>query len=68
MNQVHAFLPAFYSPGYTTILQDDRPYGDQIDRVVSWKSGTDVSQLAGKPVRLKVELKDADLYSFRFIK
>ena len=43
-------------------------YGDQIDRVVSWKAGTDVSQLAGKPIRLKVELKDADLYSFRFIK
>lgn len=57
-----------YSPGYTTILQDDRLYRDQINRVVSWKSGTDVSQLAGKPVRLKVELKDADLYSFRFIK
>ncbi len=43
-------------------------YGDQIDRVVSWKAGTDVSKLAGEPIRLKVELKDADLYSFRFIK
>jgi hypothetical protein len=32
----------------------------------SWKSGTDVSQLAGKPVRLRFELKDADLYSFQF--
>jgi hypothetical protein len=42
-------------------------YGDQIDRVVSWKSGMDVSQLAGQPVRLKFELKDADLYSFRFM-
>ncbi|MBC8290026.1 MAG: hypothetical protein H8E37_06890 [Planctomycetes bacterium] len=41
-------------------------YGDQIDRVVSWKSGTNVSQLAGKPVRLRFELKDADLYSFQF--
>ncbi|MHC4879992.1 MAG: hypothetical protein ACYTGL_26370 [Planctomycetota bacterium] len=43
-------------------------YGDQIDRVVSWKAGTNVSQLAGQSVRLKFELKDADLYSFRFIK
>ena len=43
-------------------------YGDQIDRVVSWKTGTDVSQLAGEPVRLKFELKDADLYSLCFIK
>jgi len=33
---------------------------------VSWKGGTDVSGLAGKPVRLRVRLKDADLYSFRF--
>lgn len=41
-------------------------YGDQIDRVVSWKSGSDVGQLAGKPVRLRFELKDADLYSFQF--
>ena len=41
-------------------------YGDQLDRIVSWKSGTDVSQLAGKPVRLRFELKDADLYSFQF--
>lgn len=43
-------------------------HGDRIDRVVSWKTGADVSQLAGKSVRLKFELKDADLYSFRFIK
>ena len=43
-------------------------YGDQIDRVVSWKTGTDVSQLAGQSLRLKFELKDADLYSLRFIK
>lgn len=41
-------------------------YGDQLDRVVSWKSGTDVRRLAGQPVRLRFELKDADLYSFRF--
>ncbi len=43
-------------------------YGDQLDRVVSWKTGTNVTRLAGKSVRLKFELKDADLYSFRFIK
>ena len=41
-------------------------YGDQIDRVVPWNAGTDVGQLAGQPVRLKFELKDADLYSFQF--
>ena len=41
-------------------------YGDQLDRVVSWEQGTDVGDLAGKPVRLRFELKDADLYSFQF--
>ena len=41
-------------------------YGDQLDRVVSWKSGSDVSLLASKTVRLRFELKDADMYSFQF--
>jgi hypothetical protein len=43
-------------------------YGDTIEREVHWKNGTDVSALAGKPVRLRFVLKDADLFSFRFIK
>ncbi|MFO7901582.1 MAG: hypothetical protein R6U98_02885 [Pirellulaceae bacterium] len=41
-------------------------YGDQLDRVVSWKSGADVSRMVGKPVKLRFHLKDADLYAFRF--
>ena len=41
-------------------------YGDSIDEVVSWKGGSDVSRLAGKPIRLRFVLKDADLYSIRF--
>ncbi|NUQ64982.1 MAG: hypothetical protein HUU20_21165 [Pirellulales bacterium] len=41
-------------------------YGDQPERVVAWKQGADLSGLAGKPVRLRFFLKDADLYSFRF--
>ena len=41
-------------------------YGDQVERVVSWKAGNDLSKLAGKKVRLKFQMKDADLYSFRF--
>jgi hypothetical protein len=40
--------------------------GDELERVVRWKSGPDVSALAGQPVRLRFALKDADLYSFRF--
>ena len=40
--------------------------GDRIERAVSWKSGSDVSRLAGKPVRLRFVMKDADLFSIRF--
>ena len=41
-------------------------YGDEIDRVVTWKTGVDISRLAGKPVRLRIVMTDADLYSFHF--
>jgi len=39
---------------------------DDLARVVSWKNGSDVSSLAGKPVRLRFHLKDADLYALQF--
>jgi len=41
-------------------------FGDDLERVVLWKGGPDVGTLAGKPIRLRIELKDADLYSLRF--
>lgn len=52
-------------PGYAL---DDCPvrYGDDIEYVVRWNGGSDLSALAGKPVRIKFELDDADLYSIRF--
>jgi hypothetical protein len=45
--------------------------GDEIERVVAWKaaegkSPADLGKLAGKPVRLRFILADADLFSFRF--
>jgi hypothetical protein len=40
--------------------------GDHLARTVAWKSGSDLSQLAGKPVRLRFVMKDADLFSIRF--
>jgi len=40
--------------------------GDQIGRVVSWKSSSDVSALAGKAVRPRFVMKDADRYSVQF--
>ncbi len=44
----------------------DEVFGDHIEGSVSWKGSQDVSSLAGKPVRIRFILKDADLYSFRF--
>ena len=43
-------------------------FGDSLERTVSWKAGSDLSKLAGRPVRLRMMLKDADLYSFQFHK
>lgn len=40
-------------------------FGDEIERRVAWKSGADLARLAGQSVRLKVEIKDGDLYSYR---
>ena len=52
-------------PGYA--LADCREIvGDEIERVVAWTGGTDVKPLSGQTVRLRFEMKDADLYSFRF--
>jgi len=40
--------------------------GDQISRVVAWTGGTSLKALAGKTVRLRVVMKDADLFSLQF--
>jgi N-acetylneuraminic acid mutarotase len=40
--------------------------GDEIDRVVAWKGGSDVGRLAGQPIRLRVVMKEADLYALGF--
>ncbi len=40
--------------------------GDHLARTVAWKGGSDLSKLAGTPVRLRFVMRDADLYSLRF--
>ena len=42
-------------------------FGDQLDRAVAWNGEGDVSRFAGEPVRLRFVIKDADLFSFRFL-
>ena len=48
------------------INDSDDIYGDEIERLVKWKGGGNLSKLAGKPVRLRFVLRDADLYSIQF--
>lgn len=43
----------------------DELFGDELDAVVSWKSGSDISQLAGKPVRFHFALRDADVFALQ---
>ncbi len=52
-------------PGFT-LNDSQEQIGNEIERTVTWKQGSDVSSLAGQPVRLKFVLQDADLYSFKF--
>jgi len=52
-------------PGYA--LADSKPViGDELERVVTWKNGSDVAALAGKPVRLRFVMNEADLYAIQF--
>jgi hypothetical protein len=39
--------------------------GDEMDAPVRWRQGPSVSNLRGTPVRLRIQLKEADLYSLR---
>lgn len=52
-------------PGFSV---DDCPpvFGDATERNIQWKSGADLSQLAGKAVKLRFVLRDAELFSFHF--
>ncbi|MHC4402225.1 MAG: hypothetical protein ACYTG0_21365 [Planctomycetota bacterium] len=40
--------------------------GDEIQRVVEWTNGSDLSPLTEKTIRLRFVMHDADLYSLRF--
>ncbi len=57
--------PGHPIPGFS--LSDCHPLiGNEIDRAVFWKNGSDLSQLQGKPIRLRFVMKDADLYAIQF--
>src|SRR5262249_7343590 len=52
-------------PSYS--LEESLPIiGDELERVVRWKRGSDLSGLQRGPVRVRFVMKDADLFSLRF--
>lgn len=52
-------------PGFG--LEDcEETFGDSIERRVVWMGDPDLGALAGKAVRLRFHLRDADLYAYRF--
>lgn len=54
-------------PGYT-LADCPEIMGDSVAHVVRWRrKGGDLRKLAGKPVRLRFVLRDADLYSLQFV-
>ncbi|MDP6058455.1 MAG: hypothetical protein QGH33_06160, partial [Pirellulaceae bacterium] len=41
-------------------------YGDELNRVVQWNGNSELQGLVGQPIRLRMMLRDADLFSFQF--
>jgi len=53
-------------PGFS-LAECNTLYGNELLHQVRWRSGVaTLPDLAGKAIRLRVRLQDADLYSFRF--
>ena len=52
-------------PGFT-LADSIELYGDTVARNALWKDNPDLGALAGKPVRLRFVMRDADLYSIKF--
>ena len=53
-------------PGFA-LADCDEVFGDEIERVVSWKKVRDLSGLAKRTVRLRFQMRDVDLFSLRFV-
>lgn len=54
-------------PGFT-LEECSELYGDSPDREVTWKGGSIPGILLNHSIKLRIVLKDAHLYSFRFIR
>jgi hypothetical protein len=52
-------------PGYT-MEESQTLIGNEIARIVPWSGNNNLAELASKPIRLRIYMKDADLYSLKF--
>ena len=52
-------------PGYS-IDDGDELFGDTLDRSATWKENSDLASIKGKTIRVRLVLRDADLFSFQF--
>ncbi len=43
-------------------------YGDDLERIATWKETSNLAHLQSQPIRLRFTLKDADLFALRFDK
>ena len=54
-----------FIPGHS--VDDMQPlYGDRLDALIGWEAGPALAEFAGRPLRLRFELMDADVFAFRF--
>ena len=49
-----------------SLADSEMLFGNELQHAVSWNGSSDISALAGQPVRLRVLLENADVYSIRF--
>jgi len=50
-----------------TLASADAIKGNFIAKTVSWQGNSDLSDLAGRPIRLRFVMRDAKLYAFQFV-
>jgi len=53
-------------PGYNLADCDEIYTANEINRVVKWNGKSNLSNLAGKPIRLRFVMRDVDLYALQF--
>ena len=48
------------------MLFRSRIYHNNLRKIVTWKGQADLSSLTGRPVRLRIQLRDSKLYALQF--